>query len=98
VSFGGFSDLHSASPQQSLGSIPPESVTALYFGVYVPVRIIEWSILAALIASTAPTKRSVARSRGAWLWVLGGIAVSFATDLTSPEGMAGRFCVGRCLC
>ena len=23
---------------------------------------------------------------------------SFASDLASPEGMAGRFCVGRCLC
>ena len=58
----------------SLGSISPQSVTALYFGVYVPLRIIEWSIVAALISGTSPTKRSIVRSRAAWLWVLGGVS------------------------
>jgi hypothetical protein len=40
----------------------------------------------------------VVRGPRTWLWILGGIVVSFASDLLSPEGMAGRFCVGRCLC
>jgi hypothetical protein len=31
-------------------------------------------------------------------WVLGGLVISFATDAVSPDGLAGRFCVGRCLC
>lgn len=81
-----------------LGSVPPDSVTRLYFGVYVPLRIVEWSIMAALISRSASAPNMRARSPGAWLWALGGIAVSFATDLASPEGMEGRFCVGRCLC
>ena len=38
-----------------------------------------------------PLQRKVA-------WVLGGIVVSFATDAVSPDGLAGGFCVGRCLC
>jgi hypothetical protein len=81
-----------------LGPIPSESVTTLYFGVYVPLRIVEWTILAVVIAGSSRAQRSVVRSRGAWLWVLGGVAISFVTDLASPEGMSGRFCVGRCLC
>src|SRR5262245_27057682 len=82
----------------ALGSVSPQSVAALYFGVYVPLRIIEWSILAALVVRSSPGTRSLAGNRVAWLWIVGGVAVSFATDLASPEGMEGRFCVGRCLC
>jgi len=82
----------------ALGSVSAQSVAALYFGVYVPLRVIEWFILAALLSRGVVGLHSLVRSPRAWLWVLGGIAVSFATDLASPEGMAGRFCVGRCLC
>ena len=82
----------------ALGSISSESVTALYFGVYAPLRILEWGIIAALIHRSSSMQRSVFTSVRAWSWVLGGIVVSFATDFASPEGMAGRFCVGRCLC
>lgn len=82
----------------ALGSISSESVTTLYFGVYVPLRLVEWGIMVALIHGASLTRRSLATSGRAWWWVLGGIVVSFATDLASPEGMAGRFCVGRCLC
>jgi hypothetical protein len=32
------------------------------------------------------------------LWCVGGMLVSFLTDLLSPEGLQGRFCVGCCLC
>jgi len=32
------------------------------------------------------------------LWCAGGIIVSFLTDLLSPDGVQGRFCIGRCLC
>ncbi len=82
----------------SLGSVSAPSVAALYVSVYVPLRIIEWSIMLALVTSGAPARRTLVRSPKTWLWLLGGIAVSFATDVASPEGMAGRFCVGRCLC
>jgi hypothetical protein len=81
----------------ALGSVSRESVSALYFSVYTPLRVVEWSIMAIAM----PRDRSFAatlRSPGVWLWIVGGIVVSFASDLASPEGMAGRFCVGRCLC
>ncbi len=81
-----------------LGSVSQESVTTLYFGVYVPLRIVEWSIMVPLLARGGPASQTLIRNPKTWLWILGGIAVSFASDLASPEGMAGRFCVGRCLC
>ncbi|HKA18728.1 MAG TPA: hypothetical protein VKN18_10580 [Blastocatellia bacterium] len=82
----------------ALGSVSSESVVRLYFGVYVPLRVVEWSIMVFLIHRAVCGQPSSSRSAMIWLWVLGGIGVSFATDLASPEGMAGRFCVGRCLC
>ena len=82
----------------ALGSVPSESVVRLYFGVYVPLRVVEWSIITFLIRRPVYGQASSGRSPMRWLWVLGGIGVSFVTDLVSPEGMAGRFCVGRCLC
>ena len=81
-----------------LGSVSAQSVSALYVGVYVPLRVIEWSIMARLVVRGEPASRTLIRNPKTWVWVLGGIAVSFASDLASPEGMAGRFCVGRCLC
>ena len=82
----------------ALGSVASESVVRLYFEVYVPLRVVEWSIMVFLIHRAVRSQPSSARGAMTWLWVLGGIGISFATDLASPEGMAGRFCVGRCLC
>ena len=82
----------------ALGSVSPESVAKLYFGVYVPLRIIEWAIVVLLMHEASRRASLLLHSPRAWLWVLGGIVVSFASDAASPEGMAGRFCVGRCLC
>ncbi len=65
-----------------------------YLKIYTPVRLLEWFILALLILRKSGKKMS----RQAWLWCLGGIVVSFAADLASPEGVEGHFCVGRCLC
>jgi hypothetical protein len=82
----------------SIGSVDPQSVTELYFGIYVPLRFVEWSIMVALLSSGLPGRRALVRGPRTWLWVLGGVVLSFATDLASPEGIEGRFCVGRCLC
>jgi hypothetical protein len=81
----------------ALGSVSRESVARLYFSVYMPLRVVEWLIMA---IAMQPDRSAVSalRSPGVWLWIAGGIVVSFASDLASPEGMAGRFCVGRCLC
>lgn len=65
-----------------------------YLKIYTPVRLIEWLILAWLILRNSPRKISGTTL----LWCLGGIIVSFAADLASPEGLEGHFCIGRCLC
>lgn len=65
-----------------------------YIKIYTPVRLLEWFILAWLILRNSAMKFSGT----AWLWCLGGIVVSFAADLASPEGLEGHFCIGRCLC
>jgi len=82
----------------ALGSVSKESVAALYFGVYAPLRVVEWAIMAVLLRRSSTAGLVSFGSPRVWLWVLGGIVVSFASDAASPEGMAGRFCVGRCLC
>ena len=81
----------------ALGSVSRESVARLYFSVYAPLRVVEWLIMA-IVMQRERSVTSALRSPRVWLWILGGIVVSFLSDLASPEGMAGRFCVGRCLC
>jgi hypothetical protein len=72
----------------------PDEVLWKYLAIYTPVRLVEWSILAWIIL------RSVAHKKFSTVlfWCLGGIVVSFVADFASPEGVAGHFCVGRCLC
>src|SRR5262245_39714777 len=81
----------------ALGSVSRESVASLYFGVYTPLRVVEWLIMAIVMPREGSMAATLSSPR-AWLWILGGIVVSFGSDALSPEGMAGRFCVGRCLC
>jgi hypothetical protein len=81
----------------ALGSVSRESVARLYFSVYAPLRVVEWLIMA-IALQRERSVASASRSPRVWLWILGGVVVSFLSDLASPEGMAGRFCVGRCLC
>lgn len=71
-----------------------EDVLWKYLVIYAPIRLVEWLILAWIIL------RSVTRENfsTALLWCLGGIVVSFVADFASPEGVAGHFCIGRCLC
>lgn len=72
----------------------PDDVLWKYLAIYTPVRLVEWSILAWIILQSAESKRF----SSALFWCLGGIVVSFLADFASPEGVAGHFCVGRCLC
>jgi hypothetical protein len=66
-----------------------------YVAIYAPVRPLEWAITAALILAGAPLRGRSWRAVG---FCFAGALVSFAADLASPEGVAGHFCVGRCLC
>ena len=72
----------------------PQDLLWKYIVIYVPVRMVEWFILALIIARRSE-RRNVLNTIG---WCLGGIVLSFLADFASPEGVAGHFCVGRCLC
>ena len=72
----------------------PEDLLWKYIAIYAPVRMLEWFMLA-LIIGRASENRTILNSV---MWCLGGVAVSFVADFASPEGVAGHFCVGRCLC
>jgi hypothetical protein len=76
------------------GSVDRSSLAVLYFAIYTPLRLLEWTVMIWLLLRGQPDTSLRARVA----WVLGGIVISFATDAVSPEGLAGRFCVGRCLC
>jgi hypothetical protein len=73
-----------------------ENLFAKYLAIYIPIRFVEWGLLAIFILQTQGIRQ------GHWgrilAWIAGGILASFAADLLSPEGLAGHFCVGRCLC
>ncbi len=71
-----------------------EDVIWKYLVIYTPVRMVEWFIMALIIGRTVERRTTVSTI----LWCFGGIVVSFAADFASPEGVAGHFCVGRCLC
>jgi hypothetical protein len=65
-----------------------------YLEIYAPIRLVEWLIVALMLRRGS----SQFTWGSALLWCLGGILISFAADLASPEGLAGHFCIGRCLC
>jgi hypothetical protein len=65
-----------------------------YIAIYTPVRMVEWFILGALSGRKSDTQTL----SNLVLWCVGGIVVSFVADFASPEGVAGHFCIGRCLC
>ena len=78
------------------GSINQGQVLGYYLAIYIPLRIVEWSVMAVLFFSSWKQKMHSSRF---YLWVAFGITLSFLTDLVSPDMMnGGRFCVGRCLC
>ncbi|MBX7220453.1 MAG: hypothetical protein K1Y36_10950 [Blastocatellia bacterium] len=74
-----------------------EEAGQTYFFVYSLVRVVEWGFIALIIGVRAREQSSFSLPQTV-LWVFLGILLSFGTDLLSPDGMAGRFCLGRCLC
>ena len=81
-----------------VGSIDAQAAARTYFLVYSPVRAVEWGIMAFLMAGRRPQQSVAPLILRLALWCVGGMLVSFLTDVLSPEGLQGRFCVGRCLC
>ena len=82
----------------AVGSIDAEATFRTYLLIYTPVRLVEWGIMAVLIARRVQAGAAAHAILPLSIWCAGGILVSFLTDVVSPEGLQGRFCVGRCLC
>jgi hypothetical protein len=78
----------------AVGSVDRSGLAVLYFVIYTPLRVLEWAVMTWLMLRQHPPASATARIA----WVLGGIVISFTTDAVSPDGLAGRFCIGRCLC
>ena len=82
-------------------TVSPDSEDALllpYLMIYTPLRWFEWSLLLVIMTQSGS---ELWYSKNNWrmnAWRVGGILISYALDFLSPEGMEGRFCVGRCLC
>ena len=81
-----------------IGSINAADAARIYFLFYTPVRAVEWGIMAILIRRQIQNESRSSATAALVLWCIGGMVLSFLTDLVSPEGLQGRFCVGRCLC
>lgn len=72
-----------------------------YLAVYVPVRYIEWSILAALLGTKGGQVFQITGA-ATQRWILGGIVVSHLADLPlilfGGEGPKAFIPIGRFLC
>jgi hypothetical protein len=82
-----------------IGNGLPQNILT-YVLVYVPVRWIEWSIMAALIVpGSFPFVRRISgtspRDRN---WRLGGIAISCLADIPLIVSLGGVIPTGRFLC
>ena len=77
----------------------PENLIA-YLAVYVPVRWIEWTIMAFLIlpGPQSGSQWIAGIGRTDRLWRLGGIAISCVADIPLIASLGGVIPVGRLLC
>jgi len=77
----------------------PENVIT-YLCVYVPVRWIEWTIMAILIlpGPLSASQWIAGNGRADRLWRLGGIAISCVADIPLIVSLGGVIPVGRFLC
>ena len=76
----------------------PANPLLMYFAVYAPIRLVEWSILSYLIADRSGTLATTKL----FAWTLGGIVVSHLADipmfLLLRGGPGEMLPVGRFLC
>lgn len=78
--------------------LPENFIT--YLAVYVPVRWIEWTIIAVLIlpGPISPSRWIAGNGGTDRLWRLGGIVISCLADIPLIVSMGGVIPVGRFLC
>jgi hypothetical protein len=89
----------SSSMMSALGSGLSQNVLT-YFSVYLPVRWIEWTIMAMIIVpgSFSASRWAVGSDTQDRLWRLGGIAISCLADIPLIASLGGVVPVGRFLC
>ena len=69
-----------------------------YLSVYVPVRWLEWSIMAALLLSPSISQFLFGAARPDRLWRAGGIVISCLADIPLIISLGGVIPTGRFLC
>jgi len=69
-----------------------------YLSVYVPVRWLEWSIMAALLLSPSISQFLLGTAKPDRLWRAGGIVISCLADIPLIISLGGVIPTGRFLC
>ena len=69
-----------------------------YLAVYVPVRWIEWSIMAAILVPGSFARFFLGGAKPDRLWRLGGIVISCLADIPLIISLGGVIPTGRFLC
>ena len=69
-----------------------------YLAVYVPVRWLEWSIMAAILLPSSFSHFFFGSTRADRLWRLGGIVISCLADIPLIVSLGGVIPTGRFLC
>ena len=95
--FGVLIYLLSATLLSHLGYGLPQNVLT-YLLVYIPVRWIEWSIMAVILAPGSFAQFFAGAAKPDRLWRLGGIAISCLADIPLIIGLGGVIPTGRFLC
>ena len=82
-----------------IGAGLPEN-TITYIAVYVPIRWIEWSIMAAILyrGTTRPYPWFLGEKSRDRYWRLGGIAISCLADIPLIAALGGIIPTGRFMC
>ena len=80
-----------------LGYGLPQNVLA-YLAVYVPIRWLEWSIMAAILLPSSVSQFLLGTAQPDRLWRLGGIVISCLADIPLIISLGGVIPTGRFLC
>lgn len=95
--FGVLIYLLSATLLSHLGNgLAPNILT--YLAVYVPVRWLEWSIMAVILAPGSFLQFFFGAAKPDRMWRLGGIIISCLADIPLIIGLGGVIPTGRFLC
>jgi len=87
----------SSALMSQLGSSSGSNILT-YLAVYIPVRWIEWSIMAAILAPSSLAQFLFGAAKPDRLWRVGGIVISCLADIPLIISLGGVIPTGRFLC